>query len=157
MPAPVTFGHLAMPAKDPGALAQFYRDFLGLDITLEGSIPAMGDFVFLTDRPGEEIQTLALMTRSEGAHTAWRVESLSALKALYAEVRQRDIPIVFALNHGVTLSLYLRDPEGNSLEVFWPTGQAPDGMTAIPVDLDQSEAALLTLVGAPSPACTAEM
>jgi catechol-2,3-dioxygenase len=148
MPAPVTFGHIAMPAKNPRALAGFYCDFLGLDVALEGSIPAMGDFVFLTDRPGEEIQTLALLTRPEAAHTAWRVQSLAALKALYAEARQRDIPIVFALNHGVTLSLYLRDPEGNSVEVFWPTGQAPGGMDATPVDLDQPEAALLALVGA---------
>jgi catechol-2,3-dioxygenase len=152
MPAQVRFGHVAIPARSPGALAGFYRDVLGLDVTLEGSIPAMGDFVFLTDRPGEEIQTLALMTRPEAAHTAWRVESLADLKALHDDARRAGIPVVFALNHGVTLSLYLRDPEGNSVEVFWPTGQAPRDMGATPVDLDQPEEALRELVGAPHPA-----
>lgn len=146
MPSRVQFGHLAMPAQDPRQLAGFYRDFLGLDVTLEGSVPAMGDFVFLTDRPGDEIQTLALMTRPEGAHTAWRVESLAALKALYAEARRRDIPKMFAFNHGVTLSLYLHDPEGNGVELFWPTGQNPRGVYARPVDLDQPEEVLLAQV-----------
>lgn len=142
----VQFGHLAIPAQDPRQLAGFYRDFLGLGVTLEGTLPALGDFVFLSDRPEEEVQTLALMSRPEGRHMAWRVESVAALKALYAEARRRGLQVEFALNHGTTLSLYLRDPEGNGVEIFWPTGLNPRGMFARPVDLDQPEEALLALV-----------
>lgn len=91
------------------------------------------------------------MTRPESQHTAWKVESLTALKALYAEARERNIPVDRALNHGVTLSLYLRDPEGNGVELFWPTGQAAKGVYARPVDLSQSDETLLALVGASSP------
>jgi catechol-2,3-dioxygenase len=152
MAARVQLGHIAVPAKNPERLARFYADFIGLDITLAGSVPAMGDVVFLTDRPGDEMQRLALMTRPEAAHIAWRVESLADLKCYYAEARAGGVPTVFALNHGVTLSLYLRDPEGNGVELFWPTGQVPSGMQAQPVDLDQPEAALLALVGAPDSA-----
>jgi catechol 2,3-dioxygenase len=151
MSARVRFGHLAIPAENPRRLAGFYRDFLGLAVTLEGALPALGEFVFLSDHPQDEVQTLALMTRTEAKHTAWRVESLATLKDLYAEARRRDIPIDFALNHGVTLSLYLHDPEGNGVEIYWPTGQAPDGMVAKPVDLSQPEAVLLALVGSPGP------
>lgn len=131
-----------------GDVAGFYRDFLGLGVTLEGALPALGDFVFLSDHPEEEVQTLTFMTREDARHTAWQVESLADLKALYALAQQRGIPVDFALNHGVTLSLYLRDPEGNSVEIFWPTGQTPDGMYAAPIDLSQPEAALLAMVGA---------
>lgn len=112
----------------------------------------MDDFVFLTDRPEEEMQTLALMTRPQAAHTAWRVERLADLKGYYAAAQAQGVPTAFALNHGVTLSLYLRDPAGNSVEIFWPTGQAPAGMQAAPVDLDQPEEALLALVGVANPA-----
>jgi catechol-2,3-dioxygenase len=67
----------------------------------------------------------------------------------YANMKAHSIPISFALNHRVTLSLYLRDPEGNAVEVFWPTGQNVAGMYAEPFDLallEQSDTVLLRLV-----------
>jgi hypothetical protein len=89
------------------------------------------------------------MTRSEARHIAWEVESLASLKAFYAAAQAQGIHLRFALNHRVTLSLYLSDPEGNGVEVFWPTGQAVDGLYAEPFDpalLEQPDAVLLALV-----------
>jgi catechol 2,3-dioxygenase len=150
----VQLGHIAVPARNPLDMARFYRDFLGLGVTLEGSLPGWGEFVFLSDRPEEDPQTLTFMTRPEARHIAWKVESLAALKALYAAAKARGIPVDFALNHRVSLSLYLRDPEGNGLEIYWPTGQTTDGLVAEPVDLAQMEktdAELLALVGGSAP------
>ena len=48
----------------------------------------------------------------------------------------RGIAIERVLDHGVTLSLYLRDPESNVVEVFWPTGRVADGVYARPIDQD---------------------
>jgi len=155
MAAHVRFGHLALPARNPDAVAAFYHEFLGLERTLEGALPALGTFVFLSDRPAEHDQTLTFMTRPEAQHIAWEVESVAALKALYAEARARGIPIDVALNHRVSLSLYLRDPEDNGVEIYWPTGQTVEGLYAEPFDpavLAQPDAAVLALVGASTPA-----
>jgi catechol 2,3-dioxygenase-like lactoylglutathione lyase family enzyme len=51
MTVPVQLGHVSVPAKDPEKLAGFYRRLLGLEVTMAGSVPGLGDFVFLTDRP----------------------------------------------------------------------------------------------------------
>jgi catechol 2,3-dioxygenase-like lactoylglutathione lyase family enzyme len=141
--------HVAIPAQHPKDLATYYQALLGLEQTLEGNLPNLGDFVFLGNGEARQSQILALITRPEAKHIAWRVESLAALKAFYANAKARGIPISFALNHRVTLSLYLRDPEGNAVEVFWPTGQNVEGMYAEPFDLallEQPDAVLLGLV-----------
>jgi len=150
----VRLGHIALPARNPREVAAFYHEFLGLDVTLEGALPALGAFVFLSDRPAEQAQTLTFMTKPEARHIAWEVESLAALKALYAAATARGIPIDVAFNHRVSLSLYLHDPEGNGLEIYWPTGQTAEGLHAEPFDpalLDGPEAALRALAGASTP------
>ena len=151
MGAKVRLDHVAIPAERPHEVAAFYRDFLGLALTQEGTLPPLGAFAFLSADHDPAHQTLNLMTNARGRHTGWAVARLADLKALYADARARAIPIDFALNHGVTLSLYLRDPEGNSVEVFWPTGQRPAGAFAQPFDpelLAGPDDALLALAAA---------
>ena len=153
MTAKARLGHVALPAQNPGQLAAFYHDLLGLEQTLQGSLPNLGDFVFLSDGDGERQQTLTFMTRSESRHVAWEVESLAALREVYATAKAQGAPVLFALNHGVPVSLYLRDPAGNSLEVYWPTGRAADGLQADPIDLallEQPEDVLLARLNAPA-------
>ncbi|HEY8602266.1 MAG TPA: VOC family protein [Thermomicrobiales bacterium] len=155
MAAKVRLGHIAVPVQNPQVVSAFYRDFLGLTVTTEGILPPMGAFTFLSDRPETTAQTVAFMTRPEARHIAWEVESLATLRELYVESQERGIRIDFALNHRVSLSLYLRDPEGNSVEIYWLTGHNPEGMYADPFDpalLCQPDAMLLALVGADTPA-----
>ena len=139
MTAKARLSHIAVPAQNPKALAVFYLDLLGLDMTLEGTLPPLGDFVFLSDRPAEQAQTLTFMTQPRAKHIAWEVNSQDALKAVYADARARGIGIDRALDHGVTWSLYLHDPEGNALEVFWATGQPAGEPSADPLDLSLLE------------------
>ncbi len=147
MTAKARLGHIAIPAHNPQDMATFYREFLGLEVTLEGDLPALGAFVFLSDQPTEHAQTLTFMARAEARHIAWEVPSLAALKELYAAAKARGLHSAFALNHRVSLSLYVHDPEGNGIELYWPTGQASDGLYAEPLDLEQPDAALLALIG----------
>jgi catechol-2,3-dioxygenase len=149
MTAKVRLGHVAIPAQHPKELAEYYRTLLGLDVTVEGTLPNMGPFIFLGDSDARQQQWMALVTRPEARHVAWEVESLAMLKTCYAEAKTNGISISFALNHGVTLSLYLRDPEGNAVEIYWPTGRSVDGMFAEPFDptlLERPDAVLLGMV-----------
>jgi catechol-2,3-dioxygenase len=122
MTMPVRLGHVAVPAKDPGELAGFYQQLLGLEVTMTGSVPVLGEFVFLGDRPTAELPLLALHTQPEGRHIALEVESLDALRTLCADAQARGIRIAMALNHRVSISVYFYDPEGNAVEVYWATG-----------------------------------
>jgi catechol-2,3-dioxygenase len=79
------------------------------------------------------------------------MESLAALRDFYTAAKAQGAPVLFALDHGVTLSLYLRDPEGNMVEVYWPTDRAADAAYADPVDLallEQPEETLLEQLNA---------
>ena len=150
--------HVAIPAQDPQKLAGYYGGLLGMKATLEGSNPALGDFVFVSNRPDEELQVLAIHTKPDARHVAFEVESLAGLKQFYADAKASGFNVAFALNHWVTLSLYFFDPEGNCVEVFWATGgdlkpgheeesfwnQPPSPFN--PADLERPEPELLRLL-----------
>ncbi len=135
--------HVGMVAKDPAALAAFYRDVLGMTVT-GGSDAAspFGTSAFLSSRPDDENHEIAFFTEPMFKHTALKVASLADLRAAYHEIKERGIPIKFTFNHGCSLAFYFDDPEGNLLEVYWPTAIQNWQPYGDPVDLDASEAVL---------------
>jgi catechol-2,3-dioxygenase len=151
MTTSVRLGHVAVPAKDPAELAGFYRRLLGLDVTMTGSLPVLGDFVFLGERPQAELPLLALHTNPQGRHIALEVESLEALRTVWADAQAHGMPAIMALNHRVSISVYFQDPEGNAVEVYWATGLKDiDRPYADPItleDLERPASELLERVG----------
>jgi catechol 2,3-dioxygenase len=142
-----TLGHVAIVTQDPAAMAAFYQDLLGMEVTLQGALPQLGDFAFLSGQPETEFAELAFVTNPRARHIALRVRSLATLKAVHAEVKRRKISLPApALNHQVSLSLYLQDPDGNMVEVYWATGEKAGEPMAEPVDLERPDAELLALV-----------
>lgn len=136
-------GHVALAAKDPKKLADFYERFLGLQRVGEAVTERTGAMVFLStelNRPPE----LQLMSNPEGGHVAFKVDSLAELREMYAEAPGRGARVVMSLDHGSTFSFYVRDPEGNACEVYWETGRRPGGGNR-PIDLTRPEAELLEL------------
>jgi catechol-2,3-dioxygenase len=150
MSSTVRLGHISLPSAAPHRLAGFYRDLLGLEVSMAGSIPELGDFVFLSRDADDELPLIALCTEPRARHSAVEVESLAALKAAYTHATRQGIAPSFALNHGCSVSLYFQDPEGNLIEVFWATGIKTDEPITEPLrpdDLDRSEAELRDLLG----------
>jgi quercetin dioxygenase-like cupin family protein len=88
-----------------------------------GSSPdhQVGATAFLSSRPDEESHEIALFANPAFAHVAFKVSSLAELRSVHARVLERNIPVKFAADHGVSLAFYFDDPDGNMVEVYWPT------------------------------------
>ena len=57
-------------------------------------------------------------------HMAWRLESLDDLKEFYKKIKAEGQPIDHISDHGISLGIYLRDPDGNGVEVFYEMPRA---------------------------------
>jgi catechol 2,3-dioxygenase len=77
-------------------------------------------------------------------HFAIRYPDRAALGDALARLREANVPLDGASDHGVSEALYLRDPDGNGLELYWdrPRDEWPRGadgalqMATKPLDLD---------------------
>ena len=118
---PPKVGHIARAARDPHGLAEFYRDLLDLRIVREVGNRLAGDSVLLSGHPDKEDHELVFITKPESTHTAFRVDSVETLSALYHRARGRGIAVPYALDNGIARSFFVRDPEGNAIEVYLAT------------------------------------
>src|SRR5579871_4601821 len=98
-----------------------------------GSDHPLGASAFLSSRPDEESHEIA---------------SLAELRSFHARVLEKQIPIKFAFNHGVSFAFYFADPDGNMIEIYWPTGalESYPQPHVEPLDLAQSDDVLLQRV-----------
>jgi catechol-2,3-dioxygenase len=140
-PQVIGVGHVGLSARDPAALAEFYRDVLGFQV-VPTDTAALGATAFLSSHPDEQSLDLALFANPAYQHTAFKVRSLADLRAFHQRVIGQGVPIKVALNHGVSLSFYFDDPEGHLIEVYWATGVACRPRHGEPLDLTRSEEAL---------------
>ena len=51
-------------------------------------------------------------------HFAMRLRTEDDLLAAYKELKEKNVPVSFTVNHGVSKSVYFRDPDDNELEVY---------------------------------------
>lgn len=142
--------HVGLRATNPEAAAEFYRDVLGMEIT-GGSTPdhPLGASVFLSRRPDEESHEIALFANPANAHIAFKVSSLAELRSFHARVVEKNIPIKFVFNHHESFAFYFDDPDGNMIEVYWPTGDLSRKQPyAEPLDLSRPDELLLEKITA---------
>jgi len=131
--------HLVLWVSDVERSVRFYRDVLGFEVKTRYpnaafmKIPGTPDdhHLGLFEQPGvgRPDERAARMY-----HAAWEVGELTDL------VRARDRLIetgalVGSSDHGVSLSLYAKDPDGLEFELFWTV---PGGVSAgtRPLDLE---------------------
>lgn len=135
-------GHVHLKVADIERALAFYRDVLGFEITQRYGSQA----VFLS--AGGYHHHIALNTwESRGGsppphgttglyHVAIVYPTRAALADALRRVGAAGIPLEGASDHGVSEALYLRDPDGNGVELYWdkPTEQWPraaDGTLAM--------------------------
>lgn len=132
--------HVGMHARNPAALAEFYRDVMGMQVVggSDASHP-LGASAFVSSRPREECHEIAIFANPQFAHNAFKVASLAALQRFYQKIVQRGIPIQLQYFHGVSFAFYFPDLEGNMIEVYWPTGLECPQPHVEPIDLSRPE------------------
>lgn len=116
-------GHVALPAQRPVELAGFYREPLGLELVRTTDNELGGTMALLSGAPREEDHELVFLTRPEAAHVALRVRKATDLARLHDRLRERNVEVISALDVGHALSVFIRDPEGNVVELYCATGR----------------------------------
>lgn len=143
-------GHIALFAENPDLLATFYRELFGMDLVGRAE---SGSSVFIGGRPQAENHEVAFIHNRKAAHVGFKVRTPGELLAYYREIKARGLQIVAVWNHGMALALYVPDPEGNLIEIYWPTGREDYQPPYFgPLDLKgQTEEGLRLLVAALPP------
>src|SRR5258708_28260470 len=142
--------HVGLRARNPEASAEFYRDVLVMEI-VGGSMPdhPLGATAFLSSRPDEESHEIALFANPVFAHIAFKVSSLAEFRSFHARVVEKNIPIKCVFNHLMSFAFYFDDPDGNMIEVYWPTGDLSWRQPSVePLDLSQPDEALIETITA---------
>lgn len=137
--------HVGLHAKNPTQMAAFYRDVMGMQIVSDIDHP-MARMIFLSSRPHEEAHELVFTSNPEGAHVAFKVETLADLRAFYQHIVDKGLLIKMAFNHGASLAFYFRDLESNLIEIYWPTDLASKQPDSYPIDLSLSETTLREII-----------
>ena len=126
-------GHVHLTVSDLDRSLAFYRDVLGFEETARYG----RDAVFVS--AGGYHHHIGLNTwAGRGAprpapgttglyHFAILLPDRAALASAVRRVLDAGIPLEGASDHGVSEAIYLRDPDGNGIELYWdrPRGEWP--------------------------------
>jgi catechol-2,3-dioxygenase len=126
--------HAVLWVRDASASSAFYQQALGFEVV--EADPA-GRAVFLRAGGSSNHHDLGLFTVGERPaapphspglyHLAWQVGTIEDLAAVAEALTARG-SLVGATDHGVSKSLYAKDPDGIEFEVMWqvPANQWDD-------------------------------
>jgi catechol-2,3-dioxygenase len=141
--------HAVLYVRDAARTSSFYTEVLGFQPI---SVDEKGRYAFLRAPGSENHHDIAFFTvgaqagpPTEGRfvglyHIAWEVSSIEDLAALRSRLREAG-SLVGASDHGVSKSLYAKDPDGIEFEVMWSVpkeqwGEAEHGAVTQRLDLD---------------------
>ena len=130
MKKPMYLQHVNLYVRNAERSKQWYEDLLGLH-TYEYR-PGWAAFMSADTEQSHEVALMqlgpdaALQQKGQVGlnHMAWRLESLDDLKEFYQRCKEKGQPIERIADHGISLGIYLRDPDGNGVEVFYEMARA---------------------------------
>lgn len=145
----VTIGHVHLKVADLERALAFYVGVLGFALTQR-----LGSSAAFVSAGGYHHHIGLNTWESQGGsppppgttglyHLAIRYPTRAALAVALRRLRAAGVPLDGASDHGVSEALYLRDPDGNGVELYWDRPQdqwprTPDGRVAMftrPLDL----------------------
>jgi len=149
IPSQTRIGHVHLKVADLERSLSFYRDLLGFEVTT-----AYGDQAVFVSAGGYHHHIGLNTWQSLGAppapaygvglyHTAIVYPTRRDLAVILYRLRESRYPLTGASDHGVSEALYLDDPDGNGVELYWDRpreswSKKADGsleMYTLPLDL----------------------
>jgi len=130
IPAQTRIGHVHLKVADLDKSLAFYRDLLGFEVTM-----MYGDQAAFISAGGYHHHIGLNTWHSKGAppaqqygvglfHTAILYPTRKDLAVVYDRLRQANYPFTGFADHGVSEALYLDDPDGNGVELYWDRPRA---------------------------------
>jgi len=121
----VDIGHVHLKVADLDRALRFYRDVLGFELQQQ-----LGDQAAFLSAGGYHHHIGLNTWDSRGGsppprgttglfHAAIRYPTRKALADALRRLGEAGVPFDGASDHGASEALYLRDPDGNGLELYW--------------------------------------
>lgn len=122
---PRQLGHVNIFVRNAERARDWYEDLLGLHTY--GFRPGRAAFMSADLGNSHDIALTEVGDDAPAAqrgqiglnHMAWYMESLEDLGELYYRIKERNIKIERVSDHGHAIGIYIRDPDGNGIEVSY--------------------------------------
>ncbi len=138
VPAETRIGHVHLKVSSIDRALEFYRDLLGFQVT-----ERMGESAVFLSAGGYHHHIGLNTWHSANApkasqkgvglfHTAIVYPSRKSLAELLKRILEKEYPVTGTADHGISEAIYLDDPDGNGVELYWDRPrsewpQKPDG------------------------------
>jgi catechol 2,3-dioxygenase len=157
-PPNLAFSHMGISVIHLAKMERFYTEVMGFTVTDRGETAGL-DIVFLSRDPRDHHQIVLATGRPEQmpANTrnpifgpsinqiSFRMPTLSDLRDMHRRLKAEGYADEHMMigNHGIGWSIYFPDPESNMIEVFVDSDWYCTQPVLQPLDLTQSDAAIL--------------
>ena len=125
IPAQTRIGHIHLKVADLDRSLAFYRDLLGFELTMmygnQAAFISAGGYHHHIGLNTWHSKNAPPASR-EGVgiyHTAIVYPARKDLAVILDRLRKANYPLTGASDHGVSEALYLDDPDGNGVELYW--------------------------------------
>jgi catechol 2,3-dioxygenase len=125
VPAKTRIGHVHLKVSDLEKALSFYQQLLGFELTLRygtqaAFISAGGYHHHIGLNTWDSLGAPPAAKFGVGLyHTAIVYPERRDLANIYNRLMEANYPLTGAADHGVSEALYLDDPDGNGVELYW--------------------------------------